>query len=52
MTDPCFLRSLELAGFRAFLQPKTFDFSQKRCLAIFAPNGCGKLSDISAYGTG
>ena len=37
MTDPCFLRSLELAGFRAFLQPKTFDFSQKRCLAIGLP---------------
>ena len=48
MTDPCFLRSLELAGFRAFLQPKTFDFSQKRCLAIFAPNGCGKSSVIDA----
>lgn len=48
MTDPYFLRSLELAGFRAYLQPKTFDFSKKRCLAIFAPNGSGKSSVIDA----
>lgn len=48
MTDPYFLRSLGLAGFRAYLQPKTFDFSKKRCLAIFAPNGSGKSSVIDA----
>lgn len=42
MADPYFLQSLGLAGFRAYLQPKTFDFSKKRCLAIFAPNGSGK----------
>ena len=48
MVDPCFLQSLEVAGFRAFLQPKSFDFSKKRCLAIFAPNGYGKSSVIDA----
>jgi DNA repair exonuclease SbcCD ATPase subunit len=48
MADPYFLKSLELAGFRAYLQPKIFDFSKKRCLAIFAPNGSGKSSIIDA----
>lgn len=48
MAEPYFLQSLGLAGFRAFLQPKTFDFSKKRCLAIFAPNGSGKSSIIDA----
>ncbi len=48
MADPYFLKSLKLTGFRAYLQPKTFDFSKKRCLAIFAPNGNGKSSVIDA----
>jgi chromosome segregation ATPase len=48
MADPYFLQSLSLSGFRAYLQPKTFDFSKKRCLAIFAPNGRGKSSIIDA----
>ncbi|MCO6392395.1 AAA family ATPase [Aliihoeflea aestuarii] len=48
MTDPYFLQSLGLSGFRAYLQPKTFDFRKKRCLAIFAPNGSGKSSVIDA----
>ena len=48
MADPYFLHSLELAGFRAYLEPKTFDFSKKRCLALFAPNGTGKSSLIDA----
>jgi recombinational DNA repair ATPase RecF len=48
MADPYFLQSLSLTGFRAYLQPKTFDFSKKRCLAIFAPNGSGKSSAIDA----
>lgn len=48
MADPYFFRSLGLIGFRAYLQPKTFDFSTKRCLAIFAPNGSGKSSVIDA----
>lgn len=48
MANPYFLQSLGLSGFRAYLQPKTFDFSKKRCLAIFAPNGSGKSSVIDA----
>jgi ABC-type lipoprotein export system ATPase subunit len=48
MADPYFLQSLGLSGFRAYLRPKTFDFSKKRCLAIFAPNGSGKSSVIDA----
>lgn len=48
MADPYFFQSLGLIGFRAYLQPKTFDFSTKRCLAIFAPNGSGKSSVIDA----
>jgi hypothetical protein len=49
VTDaPSFLQYLELTGFRAYLHPKKFDFSKKRCLAIFAPNGNGKSSVIDA----
>ncbi len=48
MASPYFLQSLTLSGFRAYLQPKTFDFSRKRGLAIFAPNGSGKSSVIDA----
>src|SRR5260370_39255752 len=45
---PYFLQVLGLTGFRAYLHPKTFDFSKKRCLAIFAANGNGKSSVIDA----
>ena len=45
---PYLIQTLGLTGFRAFLQPKTFDFSKKRSLAIFAPNGNGKSSVIDA----
>ncbi|MCJ2131430.1 AAA family ATPase [Methylobacterium sp. E-045] len=48
MADPYYFHSLSLAGFRAYLHPKTFDFSKKKCLAIFAPNGSGKSSLIDA----
>ena len=48
MADPYFLQSLGLSGFRAYLRPKMFDFSKKRCLAIFAPNGSGKSSVVDA----
>lgn len=48
MPDPYFLHSLRLVAFRAYLQPKLFDFSKKRCLAVFAPNGSGKSSLIDA----
>lgn len=48
MADPTRFHSLTLEGFRAYLQPKTFDFSKKPSLAIFAPNGNGKSSVIDA----
>lgn len=48
MADPTLLHSLTIEGFRAYLQPKTFDFSKKPSLAIFAPNGLGKSSVIDA----
>lgn len=49
MTEhPTYIRSLLLHGFRAYLEPKTFDFSAKRCIAVFAPNGYGKSSLVDA----
>ncbi len=45
---PYVLDSLILSGFRAYLSPRTFDFSTKRCLAVFAPNGSGKSSLVDA----
>lgn len=48
MADATLFHSLTLEGFRAYLQPKTFDLSKKPCLAIFAPNGLGKSSVIDA----
>lgn len=48
MADPTLFHSLTIEGFRAYLQPKTFDFSKKPSLAIFAPNGLGKSSVIDA----
>lgn len=48
MVDPTLFHSLTLEGFRAYLQPKTFNLSKKPCLAIFAPNGFGKSSVIDA----
>lgn len=49
MTDePYFIQTIQMQGFRAYLQSKTFDFSKKRCVAIFAPNGSGKSSIIDA----
>lgn len=48
MADPTLFHSLTLEGFRAYLQSKTFDFSKKPSLAIFAPNGLGKSSVIDA----
>lgn len=43
-----FIQSLTIAAFRAYLNPKKFDFSKQRCLAIFAPNGSGKSSIVDA----
>ena len=48
MAEPYYLHSMTLTGFRAYLQPKKFDFSKKPCLAIFAPNGLGKSCFIDA----
>lgn len=48
MADPTLFHSLTLEAFRAYLQPKSFDFSKKPSLAIFAPNGLGKSSVIDA----
>ncbi|MEC5325490.1 AAA family ATPase [Aurantimonas sp. A3-2-R12] len=48
MADPTLFFTLTLEGFRAYLQPKTFDLSKKPCLAISAPNGLGKSSVIDA----
>lgn len=45
---PYFLRTLLVQGFRAYLDPKTFDFSTQRSLAVFAPNGHGKSSIVDA----
>lgn len=42
------ISSLQIQGFRAYLQPKSFDLSQKKCVSIFAPNGHGKSSMIDA----
>jgi recombinational DNA repair ATPase RecF len=48
VADPTLLHTLTVEGFRAYLQPKTFDLSKKPCLVIFAPNGLGKSSVIDA----
>jgi hypothetical protein len=45
MVDPYYLQSLGLAGFRAYLQPKTFDFSKKlTCPRKSLPIEVGDLS--------
>lgn len=46
--DPYYLRTLLVQGFRAYLEPKIFDFKNQRSLAVFAPNGHGKSSLIDA----
>lgn len=43
------IHGIKLAGFRAYLNPKSFDFSSKKSLAIFAPNGHGKSSLVDAF---
>lgn len=49
MTEhPTYIRALLLQGFRAYLEPKAFDLSARRCLAVFAPNGYGKSSLVDA----
>jgi len=49
MPDPrYYIDELTISGFRAFLVKKIFNFSQKPCLAVFAPNGYGKSSLVDA----
>lgn len=49
MTDaPYIIGMLRLSAFRAYLMPQTFDFTAKRCLAVFAPNASGKSSIVDA----
>lgn len=45
---PLQLLEVWLSGFRAYLEPKAFDFSAKPNLAIFAPNASGKSSLVDA----
>ncbi len=45
---PITIRSLTLIGFRAYLESKLFDFSEKPSLAVFAPNGMGKSGLVDA----
>ena len=47
MTDPYFLQSLSLSGFRAYLEPKTFDFSKKRCLGVQSRHLVDRVEDES-----
>ena len=42
------LIAIRLSAFRAYLETKTFDFSKKPNLAIFAPNGSGKSSVVDS----
>jgi energy-coupling factor transporter ATP-binding protein EcfA2 len=43
------IQSLTLSGFRAYLEPATFDFVAKRSLAIFGPNGKGKSGFVDGF---
>lgn len=44
MADPFVITELSISGFRAYLQPQTFDLSAKPCLAVLGPNAAGKSS--------
>ena len=51
MTGPITIEKLELAGFRAYLKPQTFQLrgrSSPFSLAVFAPNGIGKSSLVDS----
>lgn len=47
--SPIQIESLTLTGFRAYLELKQFDFSKKRNLAVFAPNGSGKSGFVDGF---
>lgn len=44
MADPFVITQLSISGFRAYLQPHTFDLSAKPCLAVMGSNATGKSS--------
>jgi hypothetical protein len=46
---PISIHSITLVGFRAYLHEALFDFSEKPCLALFAPNGKGKSGLVDAF---
>lgn len=48
MPDAFRIKTLKVTGFRAYLLPQTFDFSQKSCLALYGPNACGKSSLVDS----
>ena len=52
MIQPITVDSLELRGFRAYLQPQTFNFRPNKkplSMAVFAPNGVGKSSLVDSF---
>src|ERR1700676_2208650 len=46
---PILIQSLTLSGFRACLESTTFDFSTKRSLGVFGPNGRGKSGFVDGF---
>jgi hypothetical protein len=46
---PIFVQSLTLSGFRAYLEPATFEFLTKRSLGVFGPNGKGKSGFVDGF---
>jgi DNA repair exonuclease SbcCD ATPase subunit len=48
MADPFVISALKISGFRAYLEPQTFDFTQKPCLALYGPNATGKSGLVDA----
>jgi len=52
VTIPTRIESLRVAGFRAYLQPQTFNLHRGKTtlsLAVFAPNAMGKSSLVDAF---
>ena len=52
MTDPITIESIEVAGFRAYLESQSFTLQTSKrhaSLAVFAPNATGKSSLVDAF---
>ena len=52
MTDTITIDSFEVAGFRAYLEPQTFDLKtskRRNSLVVYAPNATGKSSLVDAF---